>query len=54
VICLLLGDLLLVQRKPAKALQCWRLAAQRDRHDGPVAAVARQLIAAQTVSRADP
>jgi hypothetical protein len=54
VICLLLGDLLLIQRKPAKAIQCWRLAAQRDRHGGPVASVARQLIASQTASRSDP
>ena len=48
VICLLLGDLLLIQRKPTKAIQCWRLAAERDHDGGAVATVARQLIASQT------
>lgn len=50
VICLLLGDLLLIQRKPAKAIQCWRLAGKRDANGGAVAMVATQLVASQTAS----
>ena len=53
VICLLLGNLLLVQRKRTKAIQCWRLATERDHDGGAVAAVARQLIASQTTSRGE-
>jgi hypothetical protein len=53
VICLLLGDLLLIQRKPTKAVQCWRLAGKRDASSGAVAMVARQLIASQTTSHGE-
>jgi thioredoxin-like negative regulator of GroEL len=51
VICLLLGDLLVIQRRRTKAILCWRLAAKRDHDGGAVAMVARQLIASQTTSR---
>jgi tetratricopeptide (TPR) repeat protein len=50
VICLLLGDLLAIQRRRTKAILCWRLATARDHESGAVAAVARQLIASQTKS----
>jgi tetratricopeptide (TPR) repeat protein len=50
VICLLLGDLLLIQRKPTKAILYWQQAAKRDHDGGTVAMVARQLIASQTTS----
>ena len=50
VICLLLGDLLLIQRKPTKAILYWQQAAKQDHDGGAVAMVARQLIASQTTS----
>jgi tetratricopeptide (TPR) repeat protein len=51
VICLLLGDLLLIQKKPTKAILCWQQATKQDHDGGAVAMVARQLIASQTTSR---
>ena len=50
-ICLLLGDVLAYQGRRTEAIVCWRLAAARDHDGGAVAAVARQLVAAQTKSR---
>lgn len=50
VICLLLGDLFAFKKNRTKAMMCWRLAAARDHDDGAVAAVARQLVSAQTKS----
>lgn len=47
VICLLLGDLMLIQKKRAKALMCWKLAAARDGDKGEVAATAKRLLASQ-------
>lgn len=46
VICLLLGDVLAYQGQRTKALLCWRLAVKRDRDDGLVAVVARQMLSA--------
>ena len=54
VICLLLGDLLVIQRRRTKAILCWRLAVARDHNDGAVAAVARQLVSSQTKSHTSP
>jgi tetratricopeptide (TPR) repeat protein len=47
IICLLLGDVLVSQRKRTKAILCWRLAIARDHDDGAVAAVARRSISSQ-------
>jgi len=46
-ICLLLGDVFALQKNRSKAILCWRLATKRDRDNGAVAAVARQLLSAQ-------
>jgi hypothetical protein len=48
VACLLLGDVLAILRRRAKAVKCWQLAIARDRGGGPVAATARRLISSFT------
>jgi hypothetical protein len=47
VICLLVGDLMLSQRKQTKALMCWKLAVARDHGNGAVAATAKRLFSSQ-------
>jgi uncharacterized protein HemY len=44
-LCLLLGDLFEMRKRPDKARQCWKLAIHRDRPDGPVTMAARQRLA---------
>ncbi len=48
--CLVLGDAFAYQKKRTKALACWRMAIVRDRGNGAVATVARQLVSSQTKS----
>ena len=47
MICLLVGDLLILQRKRTKALMCWNLAVARDDDNGAVAATAKRLLSSQ-------
>jgi thioredoxin-like negative regulator of GroEL len=51
VVCLLVGDIMLVQRKRNKALMCWKMAVARDRGNGAVAATAKRLFNSQVKQR---
>ncbi len=47
VICLLVGDLLVSQRRQAKGIACWKLAVARDRDDGAITATVKRLSSPQ-------
>jgi thioredoxin-like negative regulator of GroEL len=52
LVCLLVGDVMLLRRRRTKALMCWKLAVARDRGNGEVAATARRLFSSQAKQHA--